>query len=59
VRERILFNLMQVAVVLLFAPLASGVLSRLKEMVHHGRINAYVTYAFVALLIVIAVLPTS
>jgi hypothetical protein len=26
---------------------------------HHGRINAYVTYAFLALLIVFALLPTS
>jgi hydrogenase-4 component B len=28
-------------------------------LMHHGRINAYVTYAFVALLIVFAVLPMS
>src|ERR1700741_3207736 len=33
----ILFNLFQVAVVLLFAPLVSGVLSRLKEMVQSKR----------------------
>jgi formate hydrogenlyase subunit 4 len=31
--SRILFNLCQVIVVLAFAPLTSGVLSRLKEMV--------------------------
>src|SRR6202521_3471870 len=35
--NRILFNLFQVAVVLAFAPLASGVLSRLKEMVQSKR----------------------
>src|SRR5271163_6584 len=35
--ERILFNILQVAVVLAFAPLASGVLSRLKEMVQSKR----------------------
>jgi hypothetical protein len=37
VAERILFNLLQVAVVLIFAPLVSGVLSRLKEMVQSKR----------------------
>src|ERR1022692_424640 len=37
VAERILFNVLQVAVVLIFAPLASGVLSRLKEMVQSKR----------------------
>ncbi|MGO9798674.1 MAG: respiratory chain complex I subunit 1 family protein, partial [Candidatus Binatus sp.] len=36
-RERILFNVLQAAVVLIFAPLASGVLSRLKEMVQSKR----------------------
>src|SRR5580704_2505469 len=35
--NRILFNLFQVAVVLAFAPLSSGVLSRLKEMVQSKR----------------------
>src|SRR4029077_20867471 len=35
--NRILFNLFQVAVVLAFAPLASGVLGRLKEMVQSKR----------------------
>ena len=35
--EHILFNLLQVVVVLTFAPLASGVLSRLKEMVQSKR----------------------
>src|SRR5271163_121283 len=35
--ERILFNILQAAVVLIFAPLASGVLSRLKEMVQSKR----------------------
>jgi formate hydrogenlyase subunit 4 len=37
VLERILFNVLQAAVVLIFAPLASGVLSRLKEMVQSKR----------------------
>lgn len=36
-RDRILFNLMQVVTTLLFAPLVSGVLSRLKEMVQSKR----------------------
>jgi formate hydrogenlyase subunit 4 len=35
--SRILFNLCQVIVVLVFAPLTSGVLSRLKEMVQSKR----------------------
>lgn len=35
--NRILFNLFQVLVVLIFAPLASGVLARLKEMVQSKR----------------------
>ena len=35
--QRILFNLVQVAVTLLFAPLVSGVLSRLKEIVQSKR----------------------
>ncbi len=35
--NRILFNLFQVAVVLAFAPLSSGVLRRLKEMVQSKR----------------------
>jgi formate hydrogenlyase subunit 4 len=35
--EHILFNLIQVAVVMIFAPLASGVLSRLKEIVQSKR----------------------
>ncbi len=36
-RERILFNLLQVLVVLAFAPLAAGVLGRLKEIVQSKR----------------------
>ena len=35
--NRILFNLLQVAVVLAFAPLASGVVSRLKEIIQSKR----------------------
>ena len=35
--NRILFNLIQVAVVMAFAPLVSGVLNRLKEMVQSKR----------------------
>ena len=35
--ERIVFNLLQAVVVLVFAPLASGVLSRLKEIVQSKR----------------------
>lgn len=35
--ERILFNLLQVAVVMAFAPLASGILARLKERVQSKR----------------------
>src|SRR5580658_4356016 len=35
--DRILFNVLQVAVVLIFAPLASGVLSRIKEIVQSKR----------------------
>jgi formate hydrogenlyase subunit 4 len=35
--DKILFNLVQVLVVMVFAPLASGVLSRLKEMVQSKR----------------------
>jgi formate hydrogenlyase subunit 4 len=35
--QRILFNLVQVATVLIFAPLVSGVLSRLKEIVQSKR----------------------
>ena len=35
--ERIFFNLLQVLVVMAFAPLVSGVLSRLKEMVQSKR----------------------
>ena len=35
--NRILFNLIQVVMVLAFAPLASGVLSRLKEIVQSKR----------------------
>jgi hypothetical protein len=34
---RILFNLLQVAVVMIAAPLAAGVLARLKEMVQSKR----------------------
>ena len=34
---RILFNLLQVAVVMAFAPLSSGVLTRLKERVQSKR----------------------
>jgi len=36
-RERILFNLLQVATVVFFAPLVSGVLNRLKEIVQSKR----------------------
>ena len=35
--ERILYNLIQVAVVVAFAPLAEGVLNRLKEIVQSKR----------------------
>lgn len=35
--NRILFNLIQVLVVMAFAPLVSGVLTRLKEMVQSKR----------------------
>lgn len=37
VAERILFNFLQVAVVLIFAPLAAGVLNRLKERIQSKR----------------------
>ena len=45
---------------LVFGPARSATLafSRTLAAMHHGRINAYVTYAFLALLIVFAVLPT-
>ena len=45
---------------LVFGPARTATLafSRLLAAMHHGRINAYVTYAFLALLIVFAVLPT-
>ena len=45
---------------LVFGPARSATLafSRALAGMHHGRINAYVTYAFLALLIVFAVLPT-
>jgi len=36
-RERILFNLLQVATVMVFAPLVSGVISRLKEIIQSKR----------------------
>jgi len=44
---------------LVFRPVrsASFALSRFLAAMHHGRINAYVTYAFLALLIAFAVLP--
>jgi len=44
---------------LVFEPVRSATLwfARWLAAMHHGRINAYVTYAFVALLIVFAVLP--
>jgi len=46
---------------LVFQPVKSATLlfARGLAAMHHGRINAYVTYAFVALLIVFAVLPMS
>jgi hydrogenase-4 component B len=46
---------------LVFQPVRSAtlLLARGLALMHHGRINAYVTYAFVALLIVFAVLPMS
>jgi hydrogenase-4 component B len=46
---------------LVFEPVRSATLwfARGLAAMHHGRINAYVTYAFVALLIVFAVLPMS
>jgi hydrogenase-4 component B len=44
---------------LVFRPVRSAALalSRALAAMHHGRINAYATYAFIALLIVFAVLP--
>jgi hypothetical protein len=44
---------------LVFQPVRSAtlLLARGLAAMHHGRINAYVTYAFLALLIVFAVLP--
>jgi len=44
-----------------FQPVRSTALifARILAAMHHGRINAYVTYAFLALLIVFALLPTS
>ncbi|HUX74258.1 MAG TPA: proton-conducting transporter membrane subunit [Steroidobacteraceae bacterium] len=46
---------------LVFQPVGSATLwfAHGLAAMHHGRINAYVTYAFVALLIVFAVLPMS
>ena len=46
---------------LVFQPVRSATLlfARILAGMHHGRINAYVTYAFVALLIVLAVVPMS
>jgi hydrogenase-4 component B len=46
---------------LVFQPVRSATLwfAHVLAAMHHGRINAYVTYAFVALLIVFAVLPMS
>lgn len=46
---------------LVFQPVraATLLLARILAGMHHGRINAYVTYAFVALLIVLAVVPMS
>ncbi len=46
---------------LVFQPvrLAALWIARALAAMHHGRINAYVTYAFLALLIVFAVLPAS
>jgi hydrogenase-4 component B len=45
---------------LVFQPIRTTTLvfARLLAAMHHGRINAYVTYAFLALLIVFAFLPT-
>jgi hydrogenase-4 component B len=46
---------------LVFQPVRAATLwfARALAAMHHGRINAYVTYAFLALLIVFAVLPAS
>jgi hydrogenase-4 component B len=46
---------------LVFQPVRSAALwlARSLAAMHHGRINAYATYAFLALLIVFAVLPAS
>jgi len=46
---------------LVFQPVRSTtlLLARTLAVMHDGRINAYVTYAFLALLIVFALLPTS
>ncbi len=46
---------------LVFEPVRSATLwfAHGLAAMHHGRINAYVTYAFIALLIVFAVLPMS
>ena len=46
---------------LVFQPVRAAALwfARTLALMHHGRINAYATYAFVALLIVFAVLPAS
>ena len=45
---------------LVFRPARTGALglARVLAAMHHGRINSYVTYAFLALLIVFALLPT-
>jgi hydrogenase-4 component B len=46
---------------LVFQPVRTATLlfARVLAGMHHGRINAYVTYAFVALVIVLAVVPIS
>jgi hydrogenase-4 component B len=45
---------------LVFRPVRAATLwfARGLALMHHGRLNAYVTYAFLALLIVLAVMPT-
>ncbi|HTS21515.1 MAG TPA: hypothetical protein VMN79_06835, partial [Casimicrobiaceae bacterium] len=46
---------------LLFHPVRSATywLARGLALMHHGRINAYIAYAFLALLIVLALVPRS
>jgi len=44
-----------------FRPVSSAILwfARALALMHHGRLNAYVTYTFLALLIVLGLLPVS